>query len=1071
MKTKKTFSNWRSGVLAASLLLFACWSADADFQLVSSLDGSVSPPAGGNGDSYLPVISPDGRYVLFASTANNLVLTNNNGPVPSTSLHNMNVFLRDRVLGTTKLVSVNPAGNGGNGNSFPTGISTNGQFALFESAASDLAPGVSNNTFNVYVRDMVNGTTTLVSVSTNGVGGNGNSRSSVITPDGRYVAFVSEANNLVSNDTNGIPDVFVRDLKTGTTTLVSIGAISTGSTIWPNGSESPAITPDGRYVAFDSTATNLVVGVRSSGEVYVRDLVARTTTWASTNALSLFQSVFGTSNAFSCHQVISTNGQFVAFETCTTNLTTFNAQGIVQRYNLQTGLTDIVCTNANAPLTSPLENINNLDMTPDGRFIAYVANGTGNSGNTMIYLWDAQSGTNILVSADMTSGLPVSGTCDMPVVNSTGQYVAFLSNGTNLTANPLNLTTNISALAGGYNLYWRDTQAGVTELVDADTNGVGIGVDSQTVPVLSDDGSLVFFSRIDGDLVANDNNRDWDVFARNVTNGTTELISVHNPALPSQTPPGFNMLYSTSVSTNGRYIAFASDADDLAPNDTNGYRDVFVRDLLLGTNILVSVATNGFTTTNMSTEPSISGDGRYVAFSSDAASLVPGDGNNARDVFVRDLQAGTTELVSSNMLGGSSSSANADSYSPTISSDGRYVLFRSKANNLTAGISSAGTENLFLRDLEAATNYALTTWTGGSSSPGVLATSMTPDGHYVAFVAAVNYGGFLNNLFVWDSHATRMIYTNNLPFNSFSSILNASISSDGRWVTFITSGNNASTLWVYDLVGQTNYQICSGSLTGFPSRPGLQFSTDDRYLVFSTQAALSAADTNGTYDVYLHDFLTGSNLLVSQSFNSTSAANGTSDSPAISPDGRFIAYRSLASNIVPDDTNGVADLFLFDRSNNATMLLTVNQGGSSSANSWSLLPVFSGDGGTLVFESYDSNLPGPGYNEWSAIWAFDLSSFPVVVGSGGSGTGSSNSEFYVQLVPANSTTPYPGLSWPLSPGNSYQVQFKNDLSDTNWQNVDGSIIFVGGTAQINDLSPSPDRRFYRVVLNNPVPQP
>lgn len=1047
MKTQKLIPNWLPVILSALLLLPAGCAAGAGFQLVSALDGSVNPPAGGNGDSYLPIASPDGHYVLFASTANNLVLTNTGGPVPTTPLHTLNVFLRDRVNGTTTLVSANSAGNGGNGNSFPTGISTNGQFAVFESAATDLAPGDANSANDVFVRDILGGTTTLVSVNTNGIPGNGTSRNSAITPDGRYVVFVSEATDLVPNDTNGIPDIFVRDLQGGTTALVSVGAVSTASTMLLNGSAAPTITPDGRYVAFDSTATNLVTGVQTgSDEVYVRDLVGGTTIWVSTNAQSIFQSVLGTPNEISCHQAISADGQFVAFEACTTNLTGTNTPGVVLRYNLQTGLSDIVCTNANAPLTSPLENVNNLDLTPDGRFIAYVANSTNAGGNTVIYLWDAQTGTNILISADMTSGLPVIGNCDVPVVNSSGQFVAFLSNGTNLTANTLDLTTNISALLGGYNLYLRDTQAGSTTLVDADTNGVGIKVAAQIIPVLSDDGSLVFFDRIDGSLVPGDNNHDWDVFAFNATNGTAELISVHDPALPSQTPNGFSALYPFSVSTNGQYITFASLADNLAASVTNGYQNVFVRDLALGTNTLASMATNGWTTTNSSGEPTISGDGRYVAFSSDASTLVPGNINSSktRNVFVRDLQAGTTALVSFYYYN-TNSSGNGDSYTPVISGDGRFVLFHSKASNVAVWANTLGIENLILGDMQTLTNYALTTG-------GIYSASMTPDGHYVAFAGVAN-GISGNRLYVWDSQAAVMIYT-----NASITVTNVAISPDGRWIAYLGS----SSLSAYDLVGQTNCVIGSGP---FPLRGGLQFSADDRFLAFSTKAALSVADMNGTFDVYLHDFQTGSNLLVSQNFNSTGAANGASDMPAISPNGRFVAYRSVASDIVPGDTNGVADLFVFDQVNNTTVAVTVNQAGSATANSWSLMPVFSGDSSNLVFESYAANLPAPGFNEWSAIYEFNLASFPFVAGQGGSDPTNSASVFFVQLIPPGASQ-YPGVNWPVAPGKTYQAQFKNDLTDTNWQNVNGSVIILGGTAQINDLSPSPNRRFYRVILNN-----
>ena len=149
-----------------------------------------------------PIISPDGRYVLFASLANNLVPLATTSPLPVLFPLKLNVFLRDRTNQTTTLVSGNLAGTGGgNGDSLPTGLSSNGQYVLFESSAGDLVAGDTNNAADVFLRDLNAGTNLLVSVNTNGRTGNGASRGSVMTPDGRYVAFVSEASDLVAGDT------------------------------------------------------------------------------------------------------------------------------------------------------------------------------------------------------------------------------------------------------------------------------------------------------------------------------------------------------------------------------------------------------------------------------------------------------------------------------------------------------------------------------------------------------------------------------------------------------------------------------------------------------------------------------------------------------------------------------------------------------------------------------------------------------------------------------------------------------------------------------------------------------
>jgi Tol biopolymer transport system component len=1007
--------------------------ANASVQLVSLSGPSSAPPAGGDGSSGLPIISADGRYVLFASTANNLVLTNNNNFVLP---QRMNVFLRDRGGGVTTLVSANLAGTGGgNGDSIPTGISTNGQFALFESSASDLVANDTNNASDIFVRDLVNGITTLVSVGTNGAIANRASRGSVMTPDGRYVAFVSAASNLVSADTNTIADVFVRDLVAAATTLVSVGAATNANppvSGAATSSESPEITPDGRYVAFYSTATNMVAGTTNTGEIYVRDLTAGKTIWASTNARAIFQARIGNPNVVSCNYSISDDGRFVAFETCTNPPSGSSARGIILRYGLQTGLTDIIHTNANEQLLS-FELIHNLTMTPDGRFVAFVANLSGVS--SAIYCWDAQTGTNTLVSASLDNSTPANGICDSPVVSSNGQFVAFTSTGTNLVAN---------ALAGSCHVYLRDRQGGVTRLLDADANGVGAGVDSTAVPALSADGGVVAFDC--ANLLPDNRHLVRDVVLRNVAAGTNDLISARHPAMPSQTPDGISGFSPSCVSTNGRFVAFYSDADNLVPNDTNGFRDVFVRDRIAGLNLLVSVNTNGNASGNgISSDPAISGDGRYVAFTSSADNLVTGDTNRAQDVFIRDLLAGTTALVSVNTDG--VHSGNGDSFSPAISADGRYVLFHSKAPNLAAGSFGSGIENLFCRDLQTGTTCALT---AASSGSGVYSAAMTPDGQSVAFIGtAPGISG--TKLYVWNALSAARTYTNSATFSS-STFPVVAISPNGQKLAYLA--NSPLNLFAADLVANTVVTINSSGT--FLSHAGLRFSNDGRFLTYA-MAPTAAACQN----VYLYDLQAGTNLLVSQNFSSLAAANTNSDSPSISPDGRFIAYRSFATNLVAMDSNNVADLFLYDAVSNATFLVSLNASGNSSAADRSLKPVFSGDSQTVCFQSWASDLSGNDYNNGSDIFALDLA-LPLP-GSGG-GTGGSGSGPYAQLIPAGAVGPNPVVSWPLAAGEAYQVQFKTNLTDAVWLNLPGNAAFIGLTGYISDSSPAPGQRFYRILL-------
>jgi Tol biopolymer transport system component len=991
-------------------------------QLVSVPDPAQRPPAGGGGDSYAPIISPDGRYVLFASTANNLVLTSNNAPIPLNVPPTLNVFLRDRTNQATTLVSVNLSGTaGGNGDSWPCGVSADGRYALFESSASDLVAGDTNGVADAFVRDLLAGTTLLVSVSTNGGSANGASRNPVMTPDGRYVAFVSDASNLVPNDTNGIADVFVRDLQAQATTLVSVGATyvspPSSSGITGSFSDSPVISADGRYVAFYSTASNLVSGVQTVGDIYVRDLVGATTVWASTYARTAVRSVLGpgATRAVCFNHASSADGQFVAYEASPNVGQTASTVGVILRYDQGTGLTDIVHTNGAVP-TAAYEDLRNLDMTPDGRFIAFVANTNGTMGtSTCISVWDAQSSTMTLASVDLSNAVSTNATCDWPALDSSGRFVAFLSSATNLVTN---------TIVGDYHLYVRDMQAGVTVLIDGDTNGVGSPMSPATAPRFSADGRFVAFESSAGAVVPDNRNRDYGVFVREFGTGAAELISARHAALPSLSPNGSSKLSILSVSANGRFIAFTSDADNLVPNDTNGCPDIFVNDLLLTTNILVSMGTNGVAADGFSREPSISADGRYVAFTSSADNLVAGDTNQASDVFVRDLQSATIALVSVSTSG--TGPGNGSSYSPWISADGRYVLFHSLAQNLAAGSFIAGYESLFLRDLQLGTNYALTHTSSGSPVG-----AMTPDGRFVAFAGMIQPYS-LTNLYLWDSLSAQLIYT-----NAVSGILNLAISPDGSRIVY----NTASGLCVVDRLAGTNGLIGAGSPV---QHAGLGFSGDGRFLAY-------AAPLNNTNQVCLYDFLTGTNLLVSGNCTSGEAAYGASDSPDISSDGRFVAYRSAASNLVPVGAGGVPNIFLYDRQEHTTTLLSASSLGPWASDNFSLSPVFSADGRTLVFRSWASDLVPQDFNQGSDLFAFSLyASSPIPL-------------FSATLVSRTSLGEGPWITWPVVAGRTYRVEFKNSLGEAEWQPVSQNLTVVGSQAWLYDPSPGPGQRFYRVV--------
>ncbi len=212
-------------------------------------------------------ISAQGRYVVFSSDTSRLVAGDTNNA--------RDVFVRDRRTHLTRRVSVTTNGAQSNNDSSQPSISADGRYIAFIAEASNLVDGDASQRLDVFVRDRVAKVTRRVSVATGGQGGNGPSYDPVISADGRYVAFNSDASNLVDGDTNGVTDVFVRDLERNVTRRLSVGA---GGAQAHGSSVHPAISADGQYVAFQSPASNLVAGdTNAKPNVFVRDRVAKVT--------------------------------------------------------------------------------------------------------------------------------------------------------------------------------------------------------------------------------------------------------------------------------------------------------------------------------------------------------------------------------------------------------------------------------------------------------------------------------------------------------------------------------------------------------------------------------------------------------------------------------------------------------------------------------------------------------------------------------------------------------------------------------------------------------------------------
>ncbi|MDW5328423.1 hypothetical protein [Plantactinospora sp. KLBMP9567] len=385
----------------------------------------------------------------------------------------------------------------------------------------------------------------------------------------------------------------------------------------------------------------------------------------------------------------------------------------------------------------------------------------------------------------------------------------------------------------------------------------------------SRDGRYVAFSSYASNLVSGDTNEDADVFVRDRVAGTTTRVSVAGDG--SQ---GNAWSVEPVLSADGRFVAFTSRASNLVPGDANDEPDAFVHDRWTGTTRIASVSTEGAQADGGASGTRISADGRFMAFDSWASTLVPGDTNGIADVFVRDLRRGVTSRVSVSSLG---AEGNHLSQEPAISADGRFVAFSSEASNLVPGDTNESPD-VFVHDRRngVTSRVSVTDDEGEAVGPAAELGSRSPaisaDGRYVAFTS------FALNLMPGD--------TNDFP-DVFVRDRRAGTT---RPVSVSSVGTQA------DAAGR-----------------GPSISADGRYVAFSSAATnLVAGDTNEDLDMFLHDRRTGSTIRVSVSTGGVQG-NGSVLPGQVSSDGQHVVFSSYASNLVAADSNETQDVFVWDR--------------------------------------------------------------------------------------------------------------------------------------------------------------
>lgn len=390
---------------------------------------------------------------------------------------------------------------------------------------------------------------------------------------------------------------------------------------------------------------------------------------------------------------------------------------------------------------------------------------------------------------------------------------------------------------------------------------------------ISSDGRFIVFASVANNLVASDTNGQEDVFVHDQLNCTTTRISVTSGG--AQATGGGSV--NPNISNDGRYVVFQSTAINLVAGDTNGFEDVFLRDRLLLTTTRLSISTAGAQSNGASLNPIISGDGRIVAFESLGSNLVAGDANVFSDIFVRDITANQTSLVSISSGGGP---ANENSRAPSISGDGQVVAFSSYASNLITGDTNVSAD-AFVRDRLLNVTSRASVATGGGQVTGNFSDAgpaLSADGRHVAFVSTstdfvVGDLDVFNDIFVHDRVTLTTTRVSESPSGQDSTGDSdiPSISIDGRWITFESLADN-----------------------------------------------LVLGDT-GTRDIFLYDAEEDEITRITEEPGGDDA-NLDSFRASISTDGRYISFTSGASNLVPDDTNGHQDIFIYDASSGVAAL-------------------------------------------------------------------------------------------------------------------------------------------------------
>lgn len=959
------------------------------------------------------------------------------------------IFARDLAANTTELLSVTPQGVSGNGPSFSPVVSSNGRFVAFVSGASNLVTNDTNDAPDIFLRDRVAAVTTLISIARNGAGsGSGPSDSPILTPDGRFVGFQSWATNLVQRDVNGLPDLFLRDLQSGITTRISIPSTEPLVTSLSSGaSRALALSADGSRAVFLSDARNLAPAPRgNTTTLHVRDLAAGTTRMIDLlppQATRQKTTVVG-------NPTLSADGLWVAVYVQPP--AAFGPPGMV-RIHLGTPATTLerIAPSLNTRTPFPIgSDSSGPCLSEDGQTVVFEAR-RGSPSNSV-------DQSTVQASPAVYAWTPGS----EPTLISTNIALAEVSVGPRPLGELLATsdTTEFVAFSGYQPSAIEPTLRSplnlwVVHRPTLETRRLTRAEfsDDGPQPSFSADGRRVAFVSADSGLVPEDLNNASDVFLYDWNSGQLELVSVRADSLPSGTGAFPSVGARSGLSADGNQLVFSSVAP-LGPDpDTNDAPDLFVWDLPTQTTRLASGRSEALGTGNgASLEPNLSGNGRWLAFLSTSTNLAGPPGNGAENVYLRDLVNGTTRLAS--IVAATGQPSPLPCSQPALSPDGRFIAFITRAALVPEDLRSS--DDLYLFDRDSGTVQLITTnavtvaplsGLQGSANP-----RWTSDGRWIVFESLAHaltddpiFGSGIARWYARDMtrQTTRLLSDAGIPNVLTEESLGAALSGDGTTVAF--SGSSPGTAGVTDiLVRHLESWEITASVTN-ALRPRLDRAA--QRLAYRSRPSSSKPGTNAVRVLHIPS---GESLPVDVAPDGT-PPSALTRSFELDPDGRFVFFTSAATNLHPAARNGHTQLFARDLVARTTLLLSVNAEGHAADSAIGNF-VVSGDGRTLAFTTFAANLAPTDLNQTADVYLVRLDSNP-----GGDAP-------VLSITRAGAETHDVILLWSSTPGVRYRAEYKASLDDPSWTEVAPAEVAAGSQSTLLDRSAATEsRRFYRVV--------